>query len=103
MSNAVLSATEITVATANQHSTILVGEGLGEHIAALLDRQSVGRKRFVVSSPVIWRHQGARIQQAIPVEPILLPVPEVLPEPVTPPVPEPVPAPKAPVGGVAVR
>jgi 3-dehydroquinate synthase len=71
--NAVLSATEITVATANQRSTILVGEGLGEHLSALLDRQGVGQKRFVVSSPVIWRHQGARIQQAIPVEPILLP------------------------------
>ena len=32
-----------------------------------------GRKRFVVSSPVIWRHQGARIQAAVPGEPILLP------------------------------
>ena len=73
MNDALLTATQIDVATANQHSTILVGEGLGEHLAALLDRHKVGQKRFVVSSPVIWRHQGARIHRAIPVEPILLP------------------------------
>jgi 3-dehydroquinate synthase len=73
LNDTTLTATEITVATANQKSTILVGEGLGEHLAPLLDRHGVGRKRFVVSSPVIWRHQGARIQSAIPVEPILIP------------------------------
>ena len=33
-----------------QQSTILVGEGLGEQLAPLLDRHGVGRKRFVVSS-----------------------------------------------------
>jgi 3-dehydroquinate synthase len=65
--------TQIDVATANQHSTILVGDGLIEQLPPLLDRHHVGQKRFVVSSPVIWRHQGARIQSAIPVEPILLP------------------------------
>jgi len=66
-------ATRIDVATANQHSTILVGEGLGDGLAALLDEHGIGRKRFVVSSPVIWRHQGARIQAAVPGEPILIP------------------------------
>ena len=73
MTDAILTATQIDVTTANQQSTILVGEGLGEHLALLLDRHQVGRKRFVVSSPVIWRHQGARIQAAVPGEPILLP------------------------------
>ena len=73
MTDATPTATQIDVATANQHSTILVGEGLGEHLGPLLDRHKVGAKRFVVSSPVIWRHQGERIQRAIPVEPILLP------------------------------
>jgi 3-dehydroquinate synthase len=67
------SATQIEVATANQYSTIRVGEGLSEELAPLLDAHGVGRKRFVVSSPVIWRHQGARIQRAIPGEPILIP------------------------------
>jgi len=67
------SATQIEVATANQHSTIRVGEGLSEELAPLLDAHGVGKKRFVVSSPVIWRHQGARIQRAIPGEPILIP------------------------------
>ena len=62
----ILTATQIDVATANQQSTILVGEGLGEQLAPLLDRHGVGRKRFVVSSPVIWRHQGARIQARRP-------------------------------------
>src|SRR5688572_18414018 len=72
VSDPIFSATQIDVATANQQSTILVGEGLGEQLAPLLDRHGVGRKRFVVSSPVIWRHQGARIQAAVPGEPILI-------------------------------
>jgi 3-dehydroquinate synthase len=73
VTDALDTATQIDVATAHRHSTILVGEGLGEQLAPLLDRHGVGQKRFVVSSPVIWRHQGARIQRAIPVEPILIP------------------------------
>jgi 3-dehydroquinate synthase len=73
VTNALSSATLIEVATANQHSTIRVGEGLSEELAPLLDRHGVGRKRFIVSSPVIWRHQGARIQRAIPGDPILIP------------------------------
>jgi len=42
-------------------------------------------------------------QRVIEIEPILLPVPEVLPEPSTTPASEPVPAPVAPVGSVAAR
>jgi 3-dehydroquinate synthase len=73
VTDALSSATLIEVATANQHSTIRVGEGLSEELAPLLDSHGVGRKRFIVSSPVIWRHQGARIQRAIPGDPILIP------------------------------
>ena len=73
VTDALSSATQIEVATANQHSTIRVGEGLSEELAPLLDAHGVGRKRFVVSSPVIWRHHGARIQRAIPGDPILIP------------------------------
>lgn len=55
-------------------STIWIGDGLADRLAALLDTAGVGAKRFVVSSPVIWRFHGAQMHRAIGGgEPILLP------------------------------
>jgi 3-dehydroquinate synthase len=73
VTDALATAARIEVATANQHSTIRIGPGISDVLGPLLDEHRVGKKRFVVSSPVIWRHVGPRIQRAIPVEPILLP------------------------------
>ena len=73
MTDPLATAARIDVATANQHSTIRIGPGISDALGPLLDEHNVGKKRFVVSSPVVWRHVGPRIQQAIPVEPILLP------------------------------
>ena len=61
--------------TAGSHpSTIWIGNGLSERLPELLDAHGVGARRFIVSSPVIWRLHGARLQETLGrVEPILLP------------------------------
>lgn len=61
--------------TAGAHpSTIWIGNGISDRLADLLDQHGVGARRFVVSSPTIWRLHGAQIQRAMGrLEPILLP------------------------------
>ncbi len=61
--------------TAGPHaSAILIGEGAVDRLAPVLDAHGVGRRRFVVSSPVVWRFHGERLQRALECgEPILLP------------------------------
>ena len=54
-------------------STIWIGEGLAERLPALLDSHHVGARRFVVSSPVIWRLHGEQLKRTLgAVEPILI-------------------------------
>jgi 3-dehydroquinate synthase len=61
--------------TAGAHrSVIWIGPGLTDRLAALLDEHGIGARRFVVSSPAIWKLHGAQIEQAIgATTPILLP------------------------------
>ena len=66
-------ATRVDVVTGSHTSAIWVGGGLVDDLGARLDAHGVGSKRFVVSSPRIWRHHGAAIQRAIPGDPILIP------------------------------
>ncbi len=66
-------AVRIDLDTASSTSTIWVGAGLAGSLASLLDAHGVGRRRFVVSSPRVWRHHGAQIQSQIDVAPILIP------------------------------
>ena len=55
-------------------STIWVADGIVDRIPSILDAHQVGPRRFVVSSPIVWRFHGERIQRALgSVEPILLP------------------------------
>jgi 3-dehydroquinate synthase len=55
-------------------STIWIGNGVLDRAAALLDAHRAGGKRFVVSSPVIWRFHGERIARALGTgDPILIP------------------------------
>lgn len=64
----------VDVAAGAHGSTIWIGNGLLDRIPALLDERGVGRRRFVVSSPRVWRHVGARIVAALgEVAPILIP------------------------------
>ncbi len=64
----------VDVHAGSRASTILIGDGVTDHAGALLDAHNVGGKRFVVSSPVVWRFHGERIARALGgVEPILVP------------------------------
>ena len=64
----------VDVTTGGAGSAILIGDGIVDRLPALLDAHGVGARRFVVSSPTIWRLHGAQVQQALgTVEQILLP------------------------------
>jgi 3-dehydroquinate synthase len=64
----------VDVQTRSSSSTIWVGEGVVDRLEALLNEHKVGPRRFVVSSPPIWRLHGAHIQRALGTgEPILIP------------------------------
>jgi 3-dehydroquinate synthase len=67
-------AVRVEVTTGPRPSTIWIGSGISDRIPELLDAHGVGARRFVVSSPVVWRLHGARLQESLGrVEPILLP------------------------------
>jgi 3-dehydroquinate synthase len=67
-------AVRVEVTTGPRPSTIWIGSGISDRIPELLDAHNVGARRFVVSSPVVWRLHGARLQETLGrVEPILLP------------------------------
>jgi 3-dehydroquinate synthase len=64
----------IDVTTGSRTSPIWIGEGLSHELASLLDRHRVGPRRFIVSSPVVWRLHGTRLRTALGGgDPILLP------------------------------
>jgi 3-dehydroquinate synthase len=63
----------IDVATGSHPSTLWIGEGTLAQLPPLLDAHGVGGRRFVVSSPIVWRHHGAEIQHTLgAIEPILV-------------------------------
>jgi 3-dehydroquinate synthase len=67
-------AVRVDVDTGARRSAIWIGDGITEQLPALLDTHDVGKRRFVVSSPVIWRLHSARLQHiAGGTEPVLIP------------------------------
>jgi 3-dehydroquinate synthase len=67
-------AVRIDVDTGSRESAIWIGDAISERLPALLDAHGVGPRRFVVSSPVIWRFHGADLQRILGAsEPILIP------------------------------
>jgi 3-dehydroquinate synthase len=63
----------VDVNTGSARSTLWLGEGTIERLPALLDAHQIGRKRFIVSSPVVWRLHGASVQRVLgSIEPILI-------------------------------
>jgi len=67
-------AVRIDVETGTRSSAIWIGEGIAEQLPSLLDGHGVGKRRFIVSSPVIWRLHGKQLQHAGNAgEPILIP------------------------------
>jgi 3-dehydroquinate synthase len=55
------------------HSAIVIGDSVSERLPALLDDARVGPRRFIVSSPIIWKLHGAALQHVSSAEPILIP------------------------------
>ena len=69
-----LEPTRVDVAAGSRASTIWIGEGVLDRLSALLEAHGVGARRFIVSSPVIWRFHGERVQRALGGgDPILIP------------------------------
>ena len=64
----------IDVTTGTRPSPIWIGEGLSQELPSLLDDHGIGARRFIVSSPVVWRLHGERMRAALGGgDPILLP------------------------------
>ncbi len=69
----VRSPTRLDVRIGSRTSRLWIGEGVSERLPALLDDAGVGRRRFVVSSPVVWKLHGAALRHVTSDEPILIP------------------------------
>ncbi|MGE5245934.1 MAG: 3-dehydroquinate synthase [Betaproteobacteria bacterium] len=64
----------VDVATASRAYPVTIGSGLIDRAGRLLDDLRVPARRFVVSSPLVWRLHGAQLSRALPgAEPILVP------------------------------
>ena len=66
--------TRVDVTTGAHVSSILIGDGVLDRLGALLDERDIGKRRFLVSTPAIWRLHGEQVRRALPgIEPILIP------------------------------
>ena len=63
----------LDVDTPSRRYTITLGDGVLDRLARLLDAADAPARRFVVSSPLIWRLHGSRLASAGLGEPILVP------------------------------
>lgn len=63
----------ITVRTASAEYPVVIGAGLSTRLTPLLDEGGFPRRRFIVSSPTVWRLHGERFGSLTPEEPILVP------------------------------
>jgi 3-dehydroquinate synthase len=54
----------IAVNTGSGASSVVIGEGVLEQLPALLDEAGVGTRRFIVSSPTVWKYHGDAVQRA---------------------------------------
>ena len=63
--NVIKEPVRVEVHAGSRTSTLWIGDAVTDRSAALLDAHQVGARRFVVSSPVVWRLHGAQLQRAI--------------------------------------
>ncbi len=63
----------IDVPTPSRHYAITIGNGTLEQLTSTLDAAAAPRRRFVVSSPTVWKLHGERFAAATSAEPILVP------------------------------
>jgi 3-dehydroquinate synthase len=69
----VISPIRIDVSTASRHYTITLADGILSQLARLLDEAGAPPRRFVVSSPLVWRLHGQRLATAGLREAIIVP------------------------------
>ena len=65
--------TRIDVDTPSRRYAVTLDEGLLERLPRLFDEVKAPARRFVVSSPLVWRFHGMRLAKAGLGEPILVP------------------------------
>ena len=63
----------VDVATPSRPYVITLGDGVLGHLTQLLDDVKAPARRFVVSSPTVWRFHGQRFAKATKAEPIIVP------------------------------
>ena len=64
----------IDVPTPSSAYSVTIGDGLLDRVGGVLDAIGAPARRFVVSSPLVWRLHGAQFARAVAVgEPILVP------------------------------
>src|SRR5437763_8015871 len=64
----------IDVPTPSRSYSVLLEDGLLDRAAGVLDELKLPARRFIVSSPLVWRLHGARVARAARrLEPILIP------------------------------
>jgi 3-dehydroquinate synthase len=63
----------IDVDTPSRRYAVTIGENVLDRLARLLDDLRAPARRFVVSSPLVWRLHGSRLAKSASVEPILVP------------------------------
>jgi 3-dehydroquinate synthase len=62
----------IAVRAASAQYPVEIAAGATKHLAAALDGLNVPRRRFIVSSPTVWRFHSARFRDATAEDPILV-------------------------------
>ena len=64
----------IEVPTPSRAYSITIGDGMLDRVGRALDDLQAPARRFIVSSPLVWRFHGEQIARAVPAaEPILVP------------------------------
>jgi 3-dehydroquinate synthase len=63
----------LDVRTSTGHYAIEIADGAATRLAATLDAAGVPARRFIVSSPTVWRFHGDGLRHATTEEPILIP------------------------------
>ena len=63
----------IDVTTPSRQYVITLADGVLERLTRILDEAKLPDRRFVVSSPLVWRFHGARFAKAVAAEAIIVP------------------------------
>jgi 3-dehydroquinate synthase len=64
----------LDVATPSRTYTVTIADGSIDALGRVLDRVNAPARRFIVSSPLVWRLHGPQLARALPgTEPILVP------------------------------